>query len=74
MIEINFDDYFEPEEGELLKLRLIKFKNNKKKIIFSENEDDFDFIDPLILKQFKQANISIEKIHKDIFNFDAKGK
>lgn len=37
-------------------------------------EEDFDFIDPAILEQFKQQTISIEKIQKEIFNFDEKGK
>ncbi|CAG9799302.1 unnamed protein product [Chironomus riparius] len=52
MIEINFDDFFEPEE--------------------ENEEEDFDFIDPGILQQFKQQKVSIEKIQKEIFNFDEK--
>jgi hypothetical protein len=40
---------------------------------FTDNEEDFDFIDPSILEQFKRTSISIEKIQKDIFNFDEKG-
>lgn len=38
-----------------------------------ENEEDFDFIDPSILLQFERNTISIEKIQKEIFNFDDKG-
>lgn len=37
------------------------------------DEDDFNFIDPSILKQFKRTSISIEKIQKEILNFDDKG-
>lgn len=42
-------------------------------LFFAENEEDFDFIDPSILKQFQRTSISIEKIQKEIFNFDEKG-
>lgn len=67
--EINFDDFFEPEEGKE------KFFINLF-IIFSlsDNEEDFNFIDPSILQQFTSTSISIEKIQKEIFNFDEKGK
>lgn len=40
----------------------------------SESEEDFDFIDPSILQQFQRTSISIEKIQKEIFNFDEKGE
>lgn len=39
-----------------------------------ENEEDFDFIDPSILSQFQHTSISVEKIQKEILNFDEKGK
>ncbi|KAG5677299.1 hypothetical protein PVAND_007068 [Polypedilum vanderplanki] len=38
-----------------------------------EEEEDFSFIDPAILQQFRRFSvISIEKIQKEIFNFDEK--
>lgn len=40
----------------------------------SESEEDFDFIDSSILQQFQRTSISIEKIQKEIFNFEEKGK
>lgn len=40
----------------------------------SESEEDFDFIDPSILQQFKRTSVSVEKIQKELFNFDKKGK
>lgn len=39
-------------------------------LIHTENEEDFDFIDPSILSQFQHTSISVEKIQKDILNFD----
>lgn len=40
---------------------------------FTDNVEDFNFIDPSILQQFSSTSISIEKIQKEIFNFDEKG-
>lgn len=39
-----------------------------------ENENEFDFIDTSILQRFQRNNISIEKIQKELFNFDEKGE
>lgn len=68
--EINFDDFFEPEEGKLSKNSKIIFIKFKK---FPDNEEDFNFIDPSILQQFSRTSISIEKIQKEIFNLEEKG-
>lgn len=38
------------------------------------NKNEFDFIDTSILQRFQRNNISIEKIQKEIFNFDEKGE
>jgi hypothetical protein len=40
----------------------------------AEEEEDFSFIDPAILQQFQSFSVvSIEKIQKEIFNFEEKG-
>lgn len=74
MSEIDFDDFFEPEEGEAANDCQYLVVSRQFSCFPIENEDDFDFIDPSILKQFQRTSISIEKIQKEIFNFDEKGK
>lgn len=74
MSEIDFDDFFEPEEGEAINYCQCKVFKEKNGGFHAESEEDFDFIDPSILKQFQRTSISIEKIQKEIFNFDDKGK
>lgn len=75
MSEIDFDDFFEPEEGEAADdFATETWAHGSLIEKFSENEEDFDFIDPAILQQFERASISIEKIQKEIFNFDEKGE
>lgn len=49
------------------------FSRQFSRLFRTENEEDFDFIDPTILQQFQRTGISIEKIQKEIFNFDDKG-
>lgn len=71
MSEIDFDDFFEPEEGECWSS--MQTRSRLKSHPWTENEEDFDF-DPTILQQFERATISIEKIQKEIFNFDEKGE
>ena len=68
----NFDDFFEPQEGENY-LQFIRLLFNKSLIVL-ENGNEFDFIDTSILQRFQRNNNSIEKIQREIFNFDEKGK
>jgi hypothetical protein len=73
MSEINFDDFFEAEEGECWSRNEIAAHTENETFHSTENEEDFDF-DPTILQQFERATISIEKIQKELFNFDEKGE
>lgn len=74
MSEVNFDDFFDPEEGETQSSRSYYIYAHSTNFCFPlENCEDFDFIDPSILQKFQRMNISIEKIQKDLFNFDDKG-
>lgn len=41
--------------------------------MFPESDEDFEFIDPAVFKEFQSVSFSIEKIKKQIFNTEENG-